>query len=355
MCDLGSEARRESAMLEEKTFTFPFREQDWGSKFLIGGLLHLIAPLVLYLPIVLPRGYSLRVWRDALLGLPPRLTGWDDWEGMGIKGLAYYGIMLLYSLPVWLAWAGVLVIVIGGGMALGLGIQAIQETGVSDLGPVLFSFLYIGLIGLASLVAVVISLWAGLVFPMAVGRYLDQDRLGAAFELGVVWRLTRANLGGLLLAWLVLLGINLLLVMVVSALSTILCWLPFASLLLAAPVSFYLSLVQARLMGQVYRDARQRLGDLPAAAAGAQPARPAGRVEEVVVLPVAEPAVPAPIAALGLAARLERVLNEAGLTTVDALLERLAEGDTALLSVRGVGRQSLAEIKRQLATGGFLD
>jgi DNA-directed RNA polymerase alpha subunit len=120
-----------------------------------------------------------------------------------------------------------------------------------------------------------------------------------------------------------------------------------------SPVAFYLSLVQARLMGQVYHQAQRRLSSVPAVSE-APPAEPEPVVSEVAEERKEEPAIVL-IETLELSTRVVRVLQGAGITTVGQVLERLAEGDAALLSIRGVGVKALEEIKAKLAIHGFLD
>lgn len=331
-------------MLEQKNFTFPFEDRDWGNKFIIGSLLHLIAPFLLYLPIVFPRGYSLRVWQDAVEGLPPRLTEWDDWEGMGLRGVIYYVVMLLYSLPVWLMWGAVVVLAAGGGLGLAWIADAAEGGAAATIGALMLA----GGLGLAVLVAALLSLVSGLFYPVAVGRYLEKERFGAAFELGAAWRAVRINLGDWIAAWLVVFVLNLIIGSVVSLLSIILCWIPFISYLLMAPAMFYTSLVQARLMGLAYREARRRLGG------GSLPAIAPERSPDIEIEEPALAEAPEPIEMLGLSARVQRLLRDAGLRFVDDLVAHLAEGDDALLSIRGIGPKSVEEIRAKLADGGFL-
>jgi len=143
----------------------------------------------------------------------------------------------------------------------------------------------------------------------------------------------RANLGGLVIAWAVLLAMGLLLGTLVGQLNAIPCCGSFFAYLLMMPIAFYLSLVQARLMGQVYHEARLRLSSVPAVSIAGPPSGPAPVV---------------PIETLELSTRVLRVLHGADITTVEQILERLAEGDAGLLSIRGVGVKALGEIKAQL-------
>lgn len=60
------------------------------------------------------------------------------------------------------------------------------------------------------------------------------------------------------------------------------------------------------------------------------------------------------ITGLGLDERVVSVLSEAGLTTVSQVLERLAEGDAAMLAIEGLGRKNLIDLKRRLRARGLL-
>ncbi|HLC05699.1 MAG TPA: DNA-directed RNA polymerase subunit alpha C-terminal domain-containing protein [Anaerolineales bacterium] len=60
-----------------------------------------------------------------------------------------------------------------------------------------------------------------------------------------------------------------------------------------------------------------------------------------------------PIAALELGARAEAALTNAGITVVGQAIERMADGDAALLAVEGFGRKSLVDLKRRLRQRGF--
>jgi large subunit ribosomal protein L31 len=60
-----------------------------------------------------------------------------------------------------------------------------------------------------------------------------------------------------------------------------------------------------------------------------------------------------PIAELELSQRALESLANAGITTVGQILERLADGEAALLSIDGFGRKSLADLKKRLRFFGY--
>jgi large subunit ribosomal protein L31 len=60
-----------------------------------------------------------------------------------------------------------------------------------------------------------------------------------------------------------------------------------------------------------------------------------------------------PVAELELGTRPTDALTNAGLTTVGLVLERLAEGEAAMLKVDGFGRKSLIDLKKHLRQLGY--
>lgn len=60
-----------------------------------------------------------------------------------------------------------------------------------------------------------------------------------------------------------------------------------------------------------------------------------------------------PLAELGLANRPVEALAKAGITKVGQVLEKLAEGEQALLNVEGFGRKSLIDMKKKLRSLGY--
>ncbi len=59
------------------------------------------------------------------------------------------------------------------------------------------------------------------------------------------------------------------------------------------------------------------------------------------------------IAELGLGTRVDNVLEEAGITTVGDVLERLEGGEQAMLDISGFGRKSLIDLKKGLRQLGY--
>jgi large subunit ribosomal protein L31 len=60
-----------------------------------------------------------------------------------------------------------------------------------------------------------------------------------------------------------------------------------------------------------------------------------------------------PLSELEVNSRSLAALEAAGITTAGQFLEKLAEGEEALLDIQGFGRKSLIDIKKQLRTLGY--
>lgn len=75
--------------------------------------------------------------------------------------------------------------------------------------------------------------------------------------------------------------------------------------------------------------------------------------EDVVSRTTARTSPSLPLSALELGTRAESVLTKAGIETAGQALERLQQGEAALLAIDGFGRKSLADLKRKLRGRGF--
>ncbi len=60
-----------------------------------------------------------------------------------------------------------------------------------------------------------------------------------------------------------------------------------------------------------------------------------------------------PVAELELGNRPTEALAKAGITTVGQVIDKLAEGDAALLGIEGFGRKSLIDIKKKMRSLGY--
>lgn len=77
-----------------KTINYPFRDEKWVTKILIGTFVSLI-PIVNFITY----GYMLRIVKQVIQGDDESMPEWDDWGGDFIKGLLAWLASMLYFLP----------------------------------------------------------------------------------------------------------------------------------------------------------------------------------------------------------------------------------------------------------------
>ena len=265
-------------------FKFPFQGEGWGKRFLIGTVLTFLNFVIPIIPAVFISGYMLEVMRRTIQGEDLVLPDWTDWGKLGVDGLKYILVSLVFLLP------GSLVYVVGFGLYFFATFGLSLASGVSQNSQGVQA-IFVPVFLLAMLVFVV-SMFAGpLLFflgaiplPVAAANMAVEGRLAAGFSLGQWWPALWKNKLGYFITWTILFGLffTFYLVIFTAYITCILCWLiPF----LMGPLGFYLAMVYAALFGQTFRESMQGQADLHPA----EPATPAAPVE---VVPPSEPAQP---------------------------------------------------------------
>lgn len=227
---------------------FPFDDERWISKAVIGGLLAFFGMLFwpLYLPLA---GYAVRVMRQAIEGESPSLPEWDEWGELLADGLRFAVVLLLYTLPAWLLLCCTYAFMF-------LSLPLIDSMG-AGLPPVAYAGSMIGFFGLFALGSLVTY---PLVFlaMVAESRMVARNSLSRAFEIGEVWQLARAGFGNYFLASVVLYGFIMLanVVVVMTTYTIVLaCLFP----VLFAGMAFYSLVLMGALYGVAYRETRTQL------------------------------------------------------------------------------------------------
>jgi hypothetical protein len=78
-----------------KSFSFPFEDEKWLSKLVIGAIVSAI-PIVN----IIFAGYIVDTIRNVMAGLARPLPEWVDWGDKFMKGLILFLASLVYSIPV---------------------------------------------------------------------------------------------------------------------------------------------------------------------------------------------------------------------------------------------------------------
>ena len=102
------------------------------------------------------------------------------------------------------------------------------------------------------------SLLGAVVVPVALGHFVAQGKLRAAFRVRQWWHILKADKLGYFVTWIVMAGlIGMAYIGFMLAYSTLVlcCLLPF----LMAPFGLYVTLVGSALFGQTYRESQALL------------------------------------------------------------------------------------------------
>ncbi len=153
-----------------RAFSFVFEDEEWLKKIAIGGLIVLI-PIAGWLAI---SGYMVETARNVMNGNPTPLPDWSDFGDKILKGLYVFLIGLGYGLVIFIPFLIVRLIV-----------TMVVATDEETTAAVNLCFAPIQMI---------ISLVLNLVLLPAFGRYIQEDRLGAAFQVSEVIATLRHSL-----------------------------------------------------------------------------------------------------------------------------------------------------------------
>jgi hypothetical protein len=233
----------------QRLLGFPFRDPRWKTKWLIAGALMLAGMIIPIVPTLFLYGYFAEVMRRVIAGgQEPSLPEWDDWSQKLLDGLRLAGAGLVYCLPL------ILLFLVGMGLYIGLSIVPLLVAGAEAsspevaLAPLVGSGVWMLVMG----VAMILGLVTGAILPGPIAHTVAKGEFAAALRFREWWPIFRANLGGFLLAYVLLMGVGMVLSLVTQVLylTIVLCILaPFV----LAVTSVYLLLIAGVLFGQAYR------------------------------------------------------------------------------------------------------
>lgn len=167
-----------------KAFSYVFDDEQWISSILIGGLIVLI-PIIGQLALL---GYMLEAARNVATGNPRPLPQWNNFGEKLSLGFGGFVISLVYALPLILL-----------SMAL-ICFPILAATGARNEGAAAATIL--GSLGCIVPLIFVLGILIQPLLLAAMVRYLQTGSLGAAFQVGEVVAMVRADLGSWLVLWL---------------------------------------------------------------------------------------------------------------------------------------------------------
>lgn len=171
-----------------RPFTYVFEDPNWLPKVAIGGLMTLLAILLIGIPFIL--GYCARLARNVAAGKPQPLPEWDAWgEDFG-EGLKLAVIGILWYLPI------ILIAIVGFGGSAMVGAMA-GDT--SEAGAMAAS----GMFGFAMCLFYALVLVIAVLLPAALTLAVMRQDFGSAFAFGQIFAFIRENLANYVLSILV--------------------------------------------------------------------------------------------------------------------------------------------------------
>jgi hypothetical protein len=224
-----------------KSFSFPFEDEKWLSKSLIGVLVAIV-PIVNFAW----GGYLIELLKAVINNDPKPLPEWGNFGEKFFKGLYLVIASFVYAIPA-LILACIPLTMLGG-------MSAFSENGdvMNNLGGVIA-----GVGGIFGCLLLLYSLFLSFIYPAIYIHFARMDNFGAFFEFGNIMKVMRANTGQYLTAWLVTLVAGVLVSIVVGLVTTVLGWIPCVGWIIAWIVSgvgyVYTFYIFAHLFGQYAR------------------------------------------------------------------------------------------------------
>ncbi len=225
-----------------KAFSYPFEDDEWLTKLLLGAVVSAV-PILNFAW----TGYTVDILKNVADGYSRPMPDWSDFGDKFVKGFFIWVVGFIYTLPAFII----------GCLPLALLIipvsSEISTEGVSNPNT-LFSI--VSGIGILFLCIIVLYLLAfSFYFPAVYINFARKGTFGSCFEIGEIIKIVSQNTSKYLTAWLVAIvgGIIVgIIVMIVSfVLAPILCigWL--LSWVISALASVYIFAIYAHLFGQV--------------------------------------------------------------------------------------------------------
>jgi hypothetical protein len=179
----------------KSVFTFPFQDESWVSKLIVGTLLY-IAGVVIF-PYLFVLGYLYEIMRRVILEAEePSLPAWEHWGRLLADGLKLFGASLVYNLPG-------LVLLLASQLAAVVFIPLSESASSPESAfPLLGMSVMMVFMGLGILLGM-LGLFATTV---AAGHMVATGEFTAAFRVGEWWPVLRKNLAGYLIAFVILGG-----------------------------------------------------------------------------------------------------------------------------------------------------
>jgi len=215
-----------------KSFSYPFEDNKWISKLIIGALVSIV-PILNFAW----AGYLVDLVKNVMNRAAEPLPEWTDFGDKFMKGLYIWVAGLIYALPV---------ICLGTifGVTAGVSLSSVTEDTANTLGSV-FS-------GVGILFA---CLMLSFFYPAMIIHFAGKEQFGSLFEIGAIIKVATSKLSPYLTAWLIGIVAAIVVGIVIGLVSLVLNIIPCVGWILAWVVGglagVYTTAVWGHLFGQV--------------------------------------------------------------------------------------------------------
>lgn len=249
----------------KQLFTFPFQDERWQNKFLIGSLIVLGGYIIPVVPFLVVYGYMAQIMRRIIVEKgEPYLPEWDDWGKLITDGAKLLGAVFVYMLPILIFLCGGYIFLFA---TVGLSATAAataENSGeapstIAAIGPLFGTVGFLAMFG----IIMIYSLAIGLFLPAPMAHLIATDQFSAAFRIRECWAIFKANLAGFFIAYALFLAVSVALSFVFSILYVTIigcCLMPF----LLGPVTLYSLVIYGTVFSEAYNEGVQNLSSQPA-------------------------------------------------------------------------------------------
>jgi hypothetical protein len=228
----------------EKSFTFPFEDEEWLSKLGLG-------VIILFIPILnfAWSGYLVDIIRNVITGNPKPLPTWDDLGKKFNEGLILFGAFLIYASPILAALCLPFGIMASSGFLSGNSNTQDLNRVITEAGGILL----FGLLCVSLLYGLVLSI----LYPAILILFARDGTFASCFRLREALVLIRRNAGPFFTAWALGLAVGLGTSLLAGFANLVVGFVPCIGWVIGLALSFassvYTNIVYAHLFGQFGR------------------------------------------------------------------------------------------------------
>jgi len=220
-----------------QVLVFPFRDAQSFKRFLLVAGLTLAGFLIPILPGLIVAGYSIRILRQAIREGKVEMPGWSDENRLLVDGIYSAIITLVYILP------GLITLMAGFILYFVSFLMVIPSPERADTASIFGIFIPMIILFAGMGLGTILLFLGAIPLPVAFCRFADEGRLGAAFQIGEIFRALKKNPIGYIAAWVVCFGLVYILYVIY--------WIAYVTVILCCP-GYILMLVGTSAAGCVF-------------------------------------------------------------------------------------------------------